>query len=134
MCDNLSNLCLYRRYRLSADVLRYPLPQTKPPAADEPKHAKRRNLTKESATALSATAAATTDIVKGRAEKRGGKTPPRIGSDGGGRGGEAAGGGDASEFVAAFDAALPLGMLKHLQVRRAVHNRDRSIYIFKTSI
>lgn len=116
------------RYRLSAGVLCYPLPpsRARPPslaavpaaaAAEEPEVAKRRNLAKETASGYSAAAAAAA-----AAAGAGGGTVR------GGAGGRplatTTGGNDASEFVAAFDKALPEGMLSHLQVRQAVcvHN------------
>lgn len=88
------------RYRLSADVLRYPLPpQAKPPTAVE-ESGNGRNLARKSSPEA----------------RKDSKAPGERGrrSDGNGD----SGGDDASEFVAAVDGALPPGMLRHLQVRR----------------
>ncbi|CAM9569488.1 unnamed protein product [Ectocarpus sp. 6 AP-2014] len=83
------------RYRLSADVLRYPLPpQAKPPAAVE-ESGNGHNLARKPSPEARKDS-------KAEAGRR---------SDGkGGSGGD-----DASEFVAAVDGALPPGMLRHLQ-------------------
>ncbi|CAM9691891.1 unnamed protein product [Ectocarpus fasciculatus] len=86
------------RYRLSTNVLRYPLPpQAKPPTAvEEPDNG--HNLARESSPEA----------------RKGSKTP----GEGSGRrsDGKGCGGGDdAAEFVAAVDGALPPGMLRHLQ-------------------
>ena len=90
--SRLCRLCLVGRYRLSAGVLRYPLP----------------NLAKETAPA-SASEGGPEGAGRGGA---GGSplamtAPGATGNDGG-----------ASDFVAAFDEALPGGMLSHLQVRQ----------------
>lgn len=97
------------RYRLSAAVLRYPLPG----AAEEPEAStKRRNLAEEAAAPTSAAAAAAAG------GERGAEGTGRGGAGGGRQLAKTAGGSDASGFVAAFDEALPGVMLSHLQVRR----------------
>ncbi|CAM9323791.1 unnamed protein product [Scytosiphon promiscuus] len=109
------------RYRLSADVLRYPLPESKSrlqmptlARADDPQHSKRNKL--ETPPHVGAATAPGKSIeCRGRGERK------RLRNGGGGTGApggsvaETPGGGGASEFVAAFDGALPQGMLCHLQ-------------------
>lgn len=89
---DLSSLCLVGRYRLAAGVLRYPLPNL---------------LAKETAASESAVEDAGGGGVGGRLLA--------TTTSGGRKGGDT----DASEFVAAFDGALPERMLSHLQVRHA---------------
>ncbi|CAN0392079.1 unnamed protein product [Ectocarpus sp. 12 AP-2014] len=85
------------RYRLSADVLRYPLPpQAKSPTAVE-ESGNGHNLARKSSPQA----------------RKVSKAPGQRGRRGGGNGDS--GGDDASEFVAAVDGALPPGMLRHLQ-------------------
>ncbi|CAB1097788.1 unnamed protein product [Ectocarpus sp. CCAP 1310/34] len=85
------------RYRLSADVLRYPLsPHTKPPTAVE-ESGNGHNLARQSSSEA----------------RKDSKAPGEGGRRSDGKGGS--GGDDASEFVAAVDGALPPGMLRHLQ-------------------
>lgn len=91
-----------RRYRLSADVLRYPLVHKKPSLADEPEESDR-------------------DVIDGRHPAgQDGREMARIGGGPKSRGrtGDSDGAVDASQFVSALDKALPSSMLAHLQVTK----------------
>lgn len=115
--------CHLRRYRLSADVLRYPLPEAKSQlstlasaAADKPDHLKRNKFETETPFGPAAAAAAAAASPRGIMKCQGEAGIRRL-RNGEGEAGKIAGGSDASEFVSAFDGALPEGMLRHLQVR-----------------
>ena len=99
---------MHHRYRLSTNVLCYPLPRIGPSSATE-SEPKERDPAKK-----------TPAVGKARGRDDG---KVQRGVAGRGRGGTGAGveSGDASEFVSALDGALPSEMLGHLQVGSLPH-------------
>lgn len=106
------------RYRLSADVLRYALPEAKPSRNDEPQQQQQQQPKRSAKPSQNdepqqqATVTAGGKVGEDDTRRR-----ARVGTfrDGGG-GGRAGTADDAAKFVSAVDGALPSAMLRHLQV------------------